>query len=305
MCRIMRFCIRIGFILVLMSCALTERGWVKELQENVISLSQMVESTDPQTLNYKMVIHDMGRTEYVPGESRRPNPGFIFMIAEINLKQKKLTIEKNDICLIDTSGTKWYGYFFTPVIYPIVTWAGIRVQASKSKLKITSEGIPDIRSDRIVAVTKGSHDTVIIEKTNTGGLFAIDVIKMLFEVPESKVNDLKLMFRNKVVAQISAKRATEGEQQDITADKTSQEQTQQKEASKDSGIVSIVTDPPGAKIFIDGEFKGQTPAEISLAIGAHQLFLQRQLYDPYKESVGIEKGQTKTLNIKLSPEGKE
>jgi len=98
---------------------------------------------------------------------------------------------------------------------------------------------------------------------------------------------------------------TERDQQAVSPEKSSQEQTQQKEASKDSGIISITSDPPGAKIFIDGEFKGQTPAEISLSTGTYQIFLQRQLYEPYRESVVIEKGQTKTLNIRLSPEGKE
>jgi hypothetical protein len=77
------------------------------------------------------------------------------------------------------------------------------------------------------------------------------------------------------------------------------------QASDDSGIISITSDPPGAKIFIDGEYKGQTPAEISLAAGTYQVFLQRQLYEPYKDSLAIEKGQTKTLNIRLLPEGKE
>jgi hypothetical protein len=96
---------------------------------------------------------------------------------------------------------------------------------------------------------------------------------------------------------------SEGEQSSVSPEKLSQEQTQQKEISKDSGIISITSDPRGAKIFIDGEYKGQTPADISLTIGTHQLFLQQQLYAPYKDSVVIEKGQAKTLNIKLSPEG--
>jgi hypothetical protein len=92
---------------------------------------------------------------------------------------------------------------------------------------------------------------------------------------------------------------------DLSPEKLSQEQTQLKEVSKDYGMINIASDPPGAKIFIDGEFKGQTPAEISLNTGTYQIFLQRQLYEPYKDSVSIEKGQTKTLNIKLSPEEKE
>jgi hypothetical protein len=103
------------------------------------------------------------------------------------------------------------------------------------------------------------------------------------------------------VPQVSAQ--TEGRQEAVSPEKSSQEQTQPKEVSKDSGIISITSEPPGAKVFIDGEYKGQTPAEISLTTGSHQLFLQQQLYEPYKDSVLIEKGQAKTLNIKLSPEG--
>ena len=49
---------------------------------------------------------------------------------------------------------------------------------------------------------------------------------------------------------------------DLSPEKLSQEQTQLKEVSGDHGIINITSDPPGAKIFIDGEFKGQTPAEI-------------------------------------------
>jgi hypothetical protein len=98
---------------------------------------------------------------------------------------------------------------------------------------------------------------------------------------------------------------TEGEQKTVSPEKLSQEQTQQKEEPKDYGTISITSEPPGAKIFIDGEYKGQTPAEISLSTGTYQLFLQHQLFEPHKESVSIEKGQTKTVNIKLSPEGKE
>ena len=84
-----------------------------------------------------------------------------------------------------------------------------------------------------------------------------------------------------------------------------QPQESTESAGEGRGIINISTDPSGAKVFIDGEFKGQTPAEISLATGTYQIFLQRQLCEPYKESVSIERDQTKTLNIRLSPEGKE
>jgi len=96
---------------------------------------------------------------------------------------------------------------------------------------------------------------------------------------------------------------TEQVQRAVSPEKPSQEQINQKEEPKDYGTISITSEPAGAKIFIDGEYKGQTPAAISLTTGAYQLFLEHQLYEPYKDSVSIEKGQTKTLNIKLSTEG--
>ena len=98
---------------------------------------------------------------------------------------------------------------------------------------------------------------------------------------------------------------TASDQQAVSPEKLSQEQTQPKEASKDSGLISITSDPPGAKVFIDGASKGQTPVEVTLPVGTYQLFLEHQPYAPYKGSATIEKGQTRSLNIKLSPEGKE
>jgi len=85
----------------------------------------------------------------------------------------------------------------------------------------------------------------------------------------------------------------------------SQPQESTENTRDERGIININTEPPGAKVFIDGEYKGQTPAEISLTTGTYQLFLEHQLYEPYKDSVMIEKGQNKSLNIKLSPEGEE
>jgi hypothetical protein len=98
---------------------------------------------------------------------------------------------------------------------------------------------------------------------------------------------------------------TEREQEAVSPEKSSQEQTLQEEVSNDYGILSITTDPPGAKVFIDGEYKGQTPAEMSLNTGTYQLFIENKFYEPYTDSLTIEKDQTKTLNIKLTLEGEE
>ena len=92
---------------------------------------------------------------------------------------------------------------------------------------------------------------------------------------------------------------------DLTTGKIPQVQAQPKELPKDYGIISITSNPPGAKIFIDGAYKGRTPADIALTAGTYQLFLDHQLYASYQKSLMIEKSQTKTLNVELLPKGKE
>jgi hypothetical protein len=59
------------------------------------------------------------------------------------------------------------------------------------------------------------------------------------------------------------------------------------------------------KYPVNRAFQVLPPAEVSLTTGTYQLFPRHQLYEQYKDSVIIEKGQTKTVNIKLSPERKE
>ncbi len=138
--------------------------------------------------------------------------------------------------------------------------------------------------------------------------YKADNFKLLKEEMEFAAEATVSAFIETILKEIGVPQAsaqTEGKEGAVSPEKLSQEQTQQKEEAKDSEIISITSNPPGAKVFIDGEYKGQTPAEISLITGSHQLFLQRQLYEPYRDSVVIEKGQTKTLNIQLSPEGRE
>jgi hypothetical protein len=146
------------------------------------------------------------------------------------------------------------------------------------------EGI--LNKMKVEASKKGGNAIIDLEVTSAGTLGTVVIIK-------------------KETGATKRSAETEGEQGVISPEKLSQEQTQPKEVSKDYGSINITTDPAGAKIFINGEFKGQTPAEISLTTGTYQLFLEHQLCEPYMDSLTIEKGQTKTLNIQLSPEAKE
>ncbi|GEM_PF-1495460 len=67
-------------------------------------------------------------------------------------------------------------------------------------------------------------------------------------------------------------------------------------AAKDvTGSLAIITEPPGAEIFIDGDFKGVSPATISgLYAGTHTVLLTLQEYVDSTTNISTPAGQTQT-----------
>lgn len=59
---------------------------------------------------------------------------------------------------------------------------------------------------------------------------------------------------------------------------------------------------PWAEIFIDGEFKGNSPTAKPLALpeGTHTIVLQRAGFKTYKETVAIKKGELKKIKVTLT-----
>jgi hypothetical protein len=134
-----------------------------------------------------------GTVEMGEIESRVPNPGHVFAIWELNFKnisEIKITIKNSDINLIDASGNKWSGNFWTPIGGGV--WAGNLIEVSKSMAKVISEDPPKQAS-------RSTEEDIVAIKLRSTSEIVGDSIKMLFEVPESKSKDLKLMFLNKFV----------------------------------------------------------------------------------------------------------
>jgi hypothetical protein len=48
----------------------------------------------------------------------------------------------------------------------------------------------------------------------------------------------------------------------------------EKAAGVGVGTVTILSDPAGAEVYVDGDFVGQTPATLHLASGAHRVELR-------------------------------
>ena len=67
------------------------------------------------------------------------------------------------------------------------------------------------------------------------------------------------------------------------------------------GQLKIVTSPPGATVFINGEQSGRTPVEIPLPKGEYTLKLVSEGYDDVKQTIRITARVTTSLNFNLVP----
>jgi hypothetical protein len=72
-------------------------------------------------------------------------------------------------------------------------------------------------------------------------------------------------------------------------------------AAPAEGRLSIVTDPAGASVFVDGESKGMTPLRIAqVAAGDHRVTLAKEGYLENSRVVRVEAGHTRELEVRLT-----
>ncbi|HBT38837.1 MAG: PEGA domain protein [Thermotoga sp. 50_1627] len=67
-------------------------------------------------------------------------------------------------------------------------------------------------------------------------------------------------------------------------------------------ILNINTTPSGAQIFLDGSFVGVSPLQIEVQPGQHTVLATMPGYSAAQQSFSISPGETKTINLVLSPE---
>lgn len=69
---------------------------------------------------------------------------------------------------------------------------------------------------------------------------------------------------------------------------------------KANTYLSIVTNPVGCNVFINGELKGITPYEnANIAVGTYTVRIEKEGYLPYTTDVTIKKGEKTEININL------
>ncbi|HXQ27364.1 MAG TPA: PEGA domain-containing protein [Candidatus Acidoferrales bacterium] len=69
-----------------------------------------------------------------------------------------------------------------------------------------------------------------------------------------------------------------------------------REARADAGSVTIASDPPGADIYVDGKFVGQTPSTLHLASGPHRIEVKSQGKQGWERNLEVLKDSQLTLH---------
>ena len=67
-----------------------------------------------------------------------------------------------------------------------------------------------------------------------------------------------------------------------------------------SEALSITTTPPGAHVFVDGNFMGETPVEVDLADGAHSIRVTLHGYEEVVREVTAESGHHQELALAMA-----
>lgn len=66
-----------------------------------------------------------------------------------------------------------------------------------------------------------------------------------------------------------------------------------------SMVLSVVTEPEGAQLFVDGRFSGETPLEIDLLEGEHSIRVTRAGYQEVVRTIQARAGQNEVLELEL------
>ncbi len=71
---------------------------------------------------------------------------------------------------------------------------------------------------------------------------------------------------------------------------------------RDMGYLSVISDPLGATVYLDGKKVDITPMQkTALVVGTHQIMIKAFNYQPYTSIIQISKERNLALNIKLKP----
>ncbi|WP_304838932.1 PEGA domain-containing protein [Methanocalculus sp.] len=70
---------------------------------------------------------------------------------------------------------------------------------------------------------------------------------------------------------------------------------------QETGSLQVTVEPYGARVEVDGEYKGETPLGISLPIGTYEISISHDGYNPFSMIATIYGGSTTTIERTLIP----
>jgi hypothetical protein len=71
-----------------------------------------------------------------------------------------------------------------------------------------------------------------------------------------------------------------------------------------TGTLQVITDPPGAVLFLNNEEKGVTPLRVTgIAIGRHELILSKFYFITWSETIAVTGPETVTKSYRMYPWG--
>ncbi|ASJ03528.1 hypothetical protein A3L09_09810 [Thermococcus profundus] len=65
--------------------------------------------------------------------------------------------------------------------------------------------------------------------------------------------------------------------------------------------LTILSEPSGTSVYIDGSYKGATPLTLNLTHGIHELRLEKDGYKGVQEALTLNPGESRSLDLKLEP----
>ncbi len=71
--------------------------------------------------------------------------------------------------------------------------------------------------------------------------------------------------------------------------------------SESKAYLNIYSSPQDANVYIDGQYAGQTPLYLTITTGEHSIEISKNNYYSYTNSFTLYSGDTKTINVELTP----
>ena len=149
-------------------------------------------------------------------------------------------------------------------------------------------------------------------KEETGSLIRIKVEKWYYNCGRHKFIQI-LTFKGGVLERIKLGEYGTGESDCIGAERRKKannyrfdtETTQPTSPSVDVtyGHISVLGRPLGAKVYLDGNYKGDIPLTLEyVAVGSHEITVKKNKYKERKNQVLVKQGETVYVKVYLAPE---